>query len=169
MIIDAAPPRFGALVRAAWLTGCRQNELVTAKWQDFNAKAGTLEIIGKGRKRRVISLTPEAVQLFSTQPHTLDSKLIFCQPSGEPFRNVKSDFTRYRKKAAQGEGFARFRFHDLRHLFAVEALRSRRLSIYGLSKYLGHTSVKTTEIYLSFMTTEEAEAAMNDTAQNTAH
>jgi len=165
MVIDAAPVRFGALVKAAWLTGCRQNELVTAKWQDFNAKAGTLEIIGKGRKRRVIALSQEAIQLFAIQPRTLESKLIFCQPSGEPFTNVKSDFTRYRRKAAGQSGFTRFRFHDLRHLFAVEALRSGRMSIYGLSKYLGHTSVKTTEIYLSFMTAEEAEAAMNAKAQ----
>jgi integrase/recombinase XerD len=29
------------------------------------------------------------------------------------------------------------------------------MGIYELSLYLGHTSVKTTEIYLAFLTTEE--------------
>jgi integrase/recombinase XerD len=46
----------------------------------------------------------------------------------------------------------------LRHLFAVEALRAG-MGIYALSKHLGHTSVKTTEIYLSFLTGDEAESA----------
>ena len=57
-------------------------------------------------------------------------------------------------------GFKRFRFHDLRHLFAVEALRGG-MSIYALSKHLGHTSVKTTEIYLAFLTPEKADSRVS--------
>ena len=33
------------------------------------------------------------------------------------------------------------------------------MSIYALSKHLGHTSVKTTEIYLAFLTPEKADLA----------
>lgn len=54
-------------------------------------------------------------------------------------------------------------FHDLRHLFAVEALRGG-MGIYRLSKHLGHTSVKTTEIYLDFLTPEEAARAKEESA-----
>ena len=53
-----------------------------------------------------------------------------------------------------GTPFRRFRFHDLRHLHAVEYLKAGG-SLYDLSKRLGHTSVKTTEIYLDFLTAEE--------------
>ena len=57
-----------------------------------------------------------------------------------------------------GTPFRRFRFHDLRHLHAVEYLKVGG-SLYDLSKRLGHTSVKTTEIYLDFLTAEEAAKA----------
>lgn len=40
----------------------------------------------------------------------------------------------------------RFRFHDLRHTFASLMVRAG-VDIYTLSKLLGHSSVKTTEIY----------------------
>jgi integrase/recombinase XerD len=54
--------------------------------------------------------------------------------------------------------------HDLRHLYAVEALRGG-MDIYTLSKQLGHTSVKTTEIYLDFLTADEAQRAKQGLAQ----
>jgi hypothetical protein len=63
--------------------------------------------------------------------------------------------------------FRRFRFHDLRHLFAVEALRGG-MDIYTLSKHLGYASVKTTEIHLDFLSPEEQDAARGGTAQKTA-
>jgi integrase len=65
---------------------------------------------------------------------------------------------RRRRPSAPGNPFVGFRYHDLRHWFAVEALRGG-MGIYKLSKHLGHSSVKTTEIYLSFLTGDEAERA----------
>lgn len=163
-IIAAASAQFGALIRAAWLTGCRQNELVTARWKGFDAAKSTLEVIGKGNKRRTIKLSGEALELIRGRPRALSTDLIFWKEGEEGFLQAASDFTHVRrealKKAAQERRpLARFRFHDLRHLFAVQTLRSGSLSIYELSKHLGHTSVKTTEIYLDFLTAEEAEAA----------
>lgn len=163
-IIAAASPQFGALIRAAWLTGCRQNELVTARWKGFDAKKGTLAVIGKGNKRRTIKLSREARELLAGLPRALGCDLIFWKEGGEGFLQAASDFTHVRRAAIdkarqERRPLARFRFHDLRHLFAVEALRSGSQSIYELSKHLGHTSVKTTEIYLDFLTAEEAEAA----------
>jgi integrase/recombinase XerD len=167
-LIAAASPRFSALIRAAWLTGCRQDELVTASWRRFDARAGTLEIIGKGNKRRTLALSGQATAHISAQPATLGSKLIFCREGGLAFKEAASDFGHLRRKVekdakrAKSE-FRRFRFHDLRHLFAVEWLRKGG-NIYDLSKHLGHTSVKTTEIYLDFLTPEEASRAKSGSA-----
>lgn len=173
-VISAAPERFAALIRAAWLTGCRQNELVTAKWTGLDKKAGTLEVIGKGNKRRIISLSATALDDISRISHTEGSKMIFSGPDGEPFTHAASDFTHIRRTVEiralkNNQKFVSFRFHDLRHLFAVEALRSGAMSIYGLSKHLGHTSVKTTEIYLEFLSPVEAQRTMANTAQNASH
>jgi integrase/recombinase XerD len=168
VMIAACSPRFGALVRAAWLTGCRQDELVRLSWRDFNPRAGTLDVIGKGNKRRAIALSDKAVAHISAQLHTLGSDLIFCRDNGKAYTEAASDYVHFRRKLdGKREGFRRFRFHDLRHLFAVEALRGG-MSIYDLSKHLGHTSVKTTEIYLDFLTPAEAEQAKDGLAQNPA-
>jgi integrase/recombinase XerD len=59
----------------------------------------------------------------------------------------------------QEQPFQPFRFHDLRHRHAVDWLKSGG-SIYDLQQRLGHTSVKTTEIYLAFLTPEEKRQAM---------
>jgi integrase/recombinase XerD len=171
-ILDAASRPFGALIHAAWLTGARQDELVNAEWRGFDARSKTLEIIGKGNKRRVLSLSDAASAHISAQPRVLGSGLIFCRESGEAFAQAASDFAHLRRALLErasknGRKFRPFRFHDLRHLFAVEALRGG-MSIYRLSKHLGHTSVKTTEIYLDFLTPEEAARAKEETAHITA-
>jgi integrase/recombinase XerD len=160
-------------MRLAMLTGCRQNELVTASWRAFNARAKTLEIIGKGNKRRTIALSGSASAHLSAQPHTLGSDLIFCREGGLPFEQAASDFTHFRRLVEtrankEGRRFRRFRFHDLRHFYAVETLRNGVMGLYDLSKHLGHTSVKTTEIYLAFLTPDEAQGAKNASAQKTA-
>jgi integrase/recombinase XerD len=162
--IAAADPRFGDYIRAAWLTGARQDELATATWTGFNAAAGTLELIGKGNKRRVIKLSREAHALIARQVRVVGFDLIFCRPDGRRWREPATLFTHLRRAimhtaAKEGRTVQRFRFHDLRHLFAVEALRDGRMGIYELSRHLGHTSVKTTEIYLEFLTPEEAATA----------
>jgi integrase/recombinase XerD len=89
-VIASSSPRFGAMIQAAWLTGCRQNELVTATWRAFNHRAGTLEIVGKGNKRRTIKLSHEATAQLAAQPRTLGSDLIFCREGGLPYSQALS-------------------------------------------------------------------------------
>ncbi|WP_256138145.1 tyrosine-type recombinase/integrase [Komagataeibacter swingsii] len=55
---------------------------------------------------------------------------------------------------SDGVPFTRFHIHDLRHAFAIRWLKAGG-DIYHLSRHLGHTSVKTTEIYLSALTADE--------------
>jgi integrase/recombinase XerD len=167
-MLQAASKRFAALIEAARLTGCRQDELVRLKWRAINPRAKTLDVIGKGNKRRTLALSDVAMAHFTAQPRTLESELIFCREDGEIFSQAASDFCHFRRLAvAKDPEFRRFRFHDLRHLFAVEALRGG-MDIYTLSKHLGHTSVKTTEIYLDFLSPEEQDAARGGAAQKTA-
>jgi integrase/recombinase XerD len=97
---------------------------------------------------------------LSAQTLTPGSPFIFCKENGDIFAQAASDFCHFRRKLearAKKENleFSRFRFHDLRHLYAVNALREG-IDIYTLSQHLGHTSMKTTEIYLAFLTPAEA-------------
>jgi len=174
-MIAASSPAFGALIRAAWLTGCRQDELVTAVWRGYDPVRKTLRVVGKGNKARVISLRPipakDAVDLIESLPRTFGSDLIFCKPDGAPFSQAASDFTHIRrgviaKAKKEGRRFDRFRYHDLRHLFAVEALKGG-MNIYDLQQHMGHSSVKVTEIYLAHLTAEEKAAAKGGSAAYT--
>jgi integrase/recombinase XerD len=191
---QASSPRFSALITAALLTGCRQDELTSLTWKQFQPKTGTLEVIGKGNKRRTIQLSEAATAHLDGTVRVLGSDLIFCTPQGTKWIDPASYFVKirdrvlmeatridaYRKgwrkknwkknmpleeverrvgKFEDLKKFKPFRFHDLRHLWAVEALRGG-MGLYALSKHLGHTSVSVTErVYLAFLTPEEAEAA----------
>jgi len=113
-----------------------------------------------------------SVPVASAQPATLGSELVFCREGGLAFAEAASDFTHIRRAAEaaakrQGRPFHRFRFHDLRHLFAVTALRGG-MGLYDLQQHLGHTSVKTTEIYLAFLTPDEQMRAKAAPASPTA-
>jgi integrase/recombinase XerD len=158
-VIDACPWRFAAIVRAARLTGCRQDELITARWDQFNDNRRTLTIIGKRNKRRTIDLNDEAFALIRSHPRVVGSPLIFAKEDGGMFLNPATYFGKLREKASQKvRREIEFRFHDLRHLYAVEALHGG-MSIYKLQKQLGHSTIKMTERYLEFVSPEEQEQA----------
>jgi integrase len=93
----------------------------------------------------------------------------FSHENGKPYRNVSSRFSAIVRATAawakkQGIEFTPFRFHDLRHRHAVNWLKSRR-SIYDLQQRLGHKSIKTTEIYLDYLTSDERRAVIEPVAQ----
>jgi integrase/recombinase XerD len=84
---------------------------------------------------------------------------LFWHDKGQPYSTVASRFGFLVRQLAQRHtDFRRFRFHDLRHLHAVEWLRSGR-SIYSLQQRLGHSSIQVTEGYLKYLTEGEQQAA----------
>jgi integrase/recombinase XerD len=91
---------------------------------------------------------------------------LFWHGTGARFQNVASRFAGFtRQIAGTDNAFRHFRFHDLRHLHAVEWLRSGR-SLNDLQKRLGHSSIKTTEVYLAFLTPEEERLAKHGAGTN---
>jgi integrase/recombinase XerD len=159
-LIARAPGMLAQIIAAARGTGCRQNELIGAKCAQLDLKARTLTIIGKGNKLRVIDLAPfGGVEVFAALPPGIAKAPIFRTGEGRRFANVASQIaTITRELAARDASFARFRFHDLRHLHAVEWLRSGR-SLYDLQHRLGHASITTTEGYLKYLTPDEQRRA----------
>lgn len=164
-IVARVPGMLPALIRAARATGCRLDELVSAKRSQFDRTRRQLTVYGKGNKARVIDLEPfGAFAIFDSLPAYLAEPWLFWHSQGEPYKNVSSRFSGYVKAElaaaveAAGPGrtpaFRPFGFHHLRHLHAVEWLKSGR-NIYDLQQRMGHASIKTTEIYLAFLTADE--------------
>jgi integrase/recombinase XerD len=169
-VVAASPRRFGHLIRAAELTGCRLDELVQAKWKDFDAKGGTLRIAkGKGNKSRTISLSDAASAHIHGTPRVLGSEVIFCHDGGLAFANASSNFYQLCRRVEKTDtAFKRFRFHDLRHLYAVKSLIGG-MDLWTLQRQMGHSSVKVTELYLTFLTPEQQEAARKADGTKSAH
>lgn len=166
------PRNLRLMCEAAVETGCRQDELVTARPRGFNQERRQLTVRGKGNKDRTIDLSNAAHRILASLPVYLNGKWLFWHDEGEPYRNVASRYAAYVKTAQKSaqkakRDFHPFRFHDLRHYYAVHFLKNRG-NIYELQHRLGHVSIKTTEEYLKFLTAEEAQIAKFGTAQNPA-
>lgn len=175
-VISRAPGQLSTMIEAAWRTGARQDELASAERRQIDFARRQMRLNGKGSKVRIIDLDPPhlpaASVILQRSPAAIGSKWLFWHGDGEPYRNVASRFrviVLAAQKAAHkaGREFRPFRFHDLRHRHAVDWLKAGG-SIYDLQHRLGHTSVKTTEIYLAFLTPEEVRLAKQGEAQKVA-
>lgn len=160
-MIAVAPGMLAGLIRAAWLTGCRQDELVSVRRDKLDHPRRQLTVRGKGNKIRVIDLEPfGGYDVLRDLPVMIGRPWLFWTEGGVPFRNVSSKFQAITRRLRRSDPeFVPFRFHDLRHRHAVDWLKSGR-SIYDLQQRLGHASIKTTEIYLAYLTPEERRTAM---------
>jgi|SRR5579872_394585 len=178
LVIDRAPGMLGALIMSAVKTGARLDELVQADRHHLDRDRKQLTVIGKRNKLRVIDLVDGAEDLgfeaLSRLPVSLETRALFWhrREAKRRSRFGQQPAKRYRETnferlvdavalqaQKQDQPLRRFRFHDLRHFHAVQWLKSGR-SIYVLQQRLGHTSIKTTEMYLAFLTPEEKQRAM---------
>lgn len=155
-VIARCPGRFAHMVRFLDGTGCRQEEAAGLTWSQVSLKAGTVTFTKtKTSRPRTIRLDQPLVQMLDALPRFLGSEFVFWHDEGSRYLNVSARFAQMVKSAQEsaqkaGTAFRPFRCHDLRHGFAVRALQNG-WDIYALSKHLGHSSVKTTEIYLGYV------------------
>lgn len=147
---------FRTLIEAYLYTGCRRNELLYLRWEDVDLDRGTLTVrahegfVPKTGRPRTVPLHPRLRELWKALPRTC--ALVFPSPHGRVYDEsaVSHRFLRYRKKARLGD---EVKLHTLRHTFA-STLVNRGFSPYLVSRLLGHTDLRSTQIYLH--ETEEA-------------
>ena len=112
----------------------------------------------------MIDLVPfEGYEFLTALPAFVGKPHLFWHDKGEPYASFAPTFNKLMNRVeawakTNGVEFRRFRFHHLRHRYAVDWLKSGR-DIYSLQGRLGHTSIKTTEMYLEYLTPEEARVA----------
>jgi integrase/recombinase XerD len=162
MVVKRLPGNLKGLTMAALKTGCRQDELVGAERSNLDYARKQLTVTGKGNKLRTLELSDAALAVFKALPVFTGCKWLFWHGDGEPYRNVSSRFAHLvketQKEAQRDEReFRPFTFHHLRHRYAVDYLKAGG-NIYDLQQLLGHSSVKTTEIYLTYLTPAEQRA-----------
>ena len=172
MMKAASTTRFADAIDFARETGMREDEIFGLTWKQL--KTDDVPIVGKRKRLRVIPLSMRARQIAERQPQHIKQPYVFWHgEDGARWTSPASRFGNIRRKVAKkaqkaAQQFRGFRFHDLRHLYAVDYLRKRRGSLYDLQQLLGHSSIKTTEIYLEHLTPEQKSAAMHGEAQKAA-
>jgi len=158
----------GAILRLLDQTGMREAEAVTLESEQVNWPAKTITLIRtKTNRPRTLTFQTKGGDAGRVLADlTTVTGPLFCSSRGQPyslgsFSSGVGQIMRSLGKREQDAGrlFRRFRVHDLRHGFAIRALREG-MGIYELSRHLGHTSVKTTEIYLNHLTGDEAHAVI---------
>ena len=144
-----------ALMLLAILTGVRVTELVTLTVGNVSLATGAhIKVTGKGRKRRTIILTPEAVAVLRgwlKERRGQPEDPVFPTRRGTPLSRdaVERLVTKHANAAATycpSLASKRVTPHTLRHTNAM-LLRAGNIDIATIALWLGHESTKTTRIY----------------------
>jgi site-specific recombinase XerD len=142
--------------------GYRISELLALPFEHCDFENLVVKVRGKGGKHRLVPLSVEmrkALYRFASR-HSGTGRLMFGTRNGTQMtvRNFQRDLKLIGRKV--GITGVRFSPHTLRHSFACEYLRNGG-NLYYLSRLLGHSTVKTTEIYLQSVNIDQL-AAVHD-------
>ena len=165
--------------KVALFTGMRQGELMGLQWQNVDFKAGTIlvcqQLIHEKKKGGIYKIAPtksDGIRKITPAPIVMNwlkdvkkqqnvqrlSKgaawieeipdLVFTDEFGRNLSNTT--LTHEVKSIGKKIGKDGFRFHDLRHSYAVAAIRAGD-DMKTVSSNLGHTTISITmDIYASF-------------------
>ena len=153
--IDRYYLRDRALLAVMYATGCRVSEVVGLKQQDVQLDENYCRCTGKGNKQRLVSLNPVATDairkyLDLERPDLVvvagsDSGHLFLTRSGR-IMNRESVWALVQRYAARVGCAKEVSPHTLRHSFATHLLAGGA-DIRALQEMLGHSSIRTTQIY----------------------
>lgn len=137
-------------------TGLRLGELIYLEWDDIDFQNNQINIrIKKNWKpktstNRVIPMTERTKEIILRQSKRSD--YIFTTKTGRQQVSLYDRFQHLLKKISEKHGveIPHANIHTFRHTFATHCLMNG-IDIYTVSKYLGHTSVKMTEKYLTLL------------------
>ena len=130
---------FNAFVHFAYYTGARSGEIRSLSRE--NVLDESLVVNGK-TGRRIVKLNSQAQNIIKHQ------ESLWC---------YTKDYVSHRfKQEVRKLGIKDARFHDLRRTFGLNLIK-QGMSIYKVSKLLGHSSVRTTEQHYAPLLTVEIE------------
>lgn len=147
-----------AILELLFSTGLRVSELVSLNTDDINFERGEISVLGKGKKIRVVFLSPEALEIVDQYlknrgfkkpiPGSLNQSIedpLFLSRK-EDRLTVRSIERIVAKYAAMAGITKKVSPHTLRHSFATDLLIAGA-DIRSVQSMLGHSSITTTQVY----------------------
>jgi site-specific recombinase XerD len=155
-----------ALLLVAFQTGMRLSELTGLRRGDVELNAGAhARCLGKGRKERCTPLTSQTVQVLKAwmrEPPGGSSDILFPtvhgqRMSADAVQYLLAKYTAIARKTCVSLRKKNVTPHMARHTAAMELLQAG-VDLTVIALWLGHESIKTTQIYL------DANLALKETA-----
>jgi len=142
-----------AIIELLYATGMRVSELVRARRDEVDFDTGTIRVIGKGNKQRLVPVGRPAQKCLRHYLNQARPRLDRAGQAAELFLSVNGRaLTRKRiwdlvKEAARRAGISKNIYpHMLRHSFASHLLNGGA-DLRIIQEMLGHADISTTQIY----------------------
>jgi len=148
-LIDAVQnPKHRLLVKLMYGCGLRVSEVVNLRKHDFDFIQGLIHVkLSKGRKDRFVKIPDSMGERLEAYSKTTDGDLLF--PSSRGGKLSTKSVQLIVQNSARKAGIRKdVHPHTLRHSFATHLLE-QGIDLRIIQKLLGHSDIKTTQIYLS--------------------
>ncbi|WP_305804267.1 tyrosine recombinase XerC [Stenotrophomonas sp. YIM B06876] len=137
-----------ALLELFYSSGLRLSELCTLRWRDLDFIGGSVSVVGKGQRQRLVPVGSHACKalLDWRAEGAATAEAPVFPGRGGAFISQRAVQIRI-KQLAQRQGlFKHVHPHMLRHSFASHILESSG-DLRGVQELLGHADIATTQIY----------------------
>lgn len=133
-------------------TGIRRNELINLKESNIDKNSGTIKVLGKGNKERIIPVNNRLLNIIDK--YILEKRLEFpdiiierllVSKKGKPL-NPKCVYNIVKNNLGKVSTNQKKSPHVLRHSFATH-LTNNGAQINAIKELLGHSSLAATQIY----------------------
>ena len=140
-----------AMLELMYATGLRISELINLKTNDIDLLEGTVIVMGKGSKERIIPIGDYAIDYLKKYLDVRYKLLkeqtdyLFVNNHGRPI--TRQGFFKILKKLLHEKGLNEDASpHTLRHSFATHLI-NRGADLRSVQEMLGHSDITTTKIY----------------------
>ncbi len=140
-----------AMFETLYSTGMRVSEIINVKVTDVNLDNGTIRVIGKGNKERIVIINHSSKESLNEYIYSARTKLqtelcdtLFLNNKGNPLS--RQGFNFILKKYAANVGITEISPHIFRHSIATHMLNNGG-DLRMIQMLLGHANISTTEVY----------------------
>ena len=153
--------RDAAVIEVFFATGARVYEISNIRAENINLKSGLIRIMGKGGKERYIQISNTAVldilrkYYAENEPKIKKSGYFFINNRGKRYteQSIRLMLKKYTLKAGIQRKITP---HMFRHSFATYLIEEG-VDVSCVQQILGHSSIKTTQIYIHVAAKKQAD------------